>query len=426
MKKVLALVLTLALVASFAVSSFAADKQLFAAATTTWAMRGVVDKATNTLPTNYAGNVSRTFTYNAITEADLTANVNKAPYTALLAEYNAGKAAMEYYDLYVNIYGLNNTIMAGYTATGTVDAALKAAVAACSAPPTDPEKNAVAAAYIACENAVEAYKSCNLYVLKNSATLVSVTSSDTTYCTVDSFDPSARTFKLNFTNTTFATKTVDVTLKFAGVDADGNNYSQECKYTFNVDQAQTGTFDKTAAQAAWAVTNDAEINAANFATIKKEAFDYMLKNSKRTLTVVFNDGKIKFDASSFAEADTCDMFIAGIKTKDDAETVSLQFGGNYNIPVAVKLAVGKEFYNNYYGKKLAVNGSDAAVILQGDYTVNFKAPLASYTVGAAAAEAAAAGKTNPSMGSNDYIAAAVALASLSLCAAGAVALKKSK
>lgn len=165
---------------------------------------------------------------------------------------------------------------------------------------------------------------------------------------------------------------------------------------------------------AFGVTSDVQISADDYAYISSEAFSLMLQNSNRSITVVDGAGesKIRFDSDSTNLPQ--DIFIGNFTTSGTGSEVVTFSGFSSSTSAKIKIAVGSAFSNAMSGKTICLydaNGNklDVEVVLQGDNTVNFFAPLSSYTIAAedwsgqnTVTEDTTTddtdGKTNPSMG----------------------------
>ena len=154
--------------------------------------------------------------------------------------------------------------------------------------------------------------------------------------------------------------------------------------------------------------NDIELSSSDFAYISADAFRVMLENGNRSITVLSGNSKIRFDSDSTNLPQ--DVFVGNFKTSNTGSTVAAISGFSSTTAAKIKIAVGEAYYNANNGKVLSVydaNGNklDVEAILQGDYTVNFFAPLSSYTIGGPDYRPATGGgstqtpdKDNPSMG----------------------------
>ena len=247
---------------------------------------------------------------------------------------------------------------------------------------------------------------------------VTASSDDTTYATITS-QPTvdvSRTvggateyevsFKVRFTNTTFRSADVDLDVTFnAGGAVQQAYYEDTYTLSFTVFQAQYRTFTEQDALIAFGVTPNVEISADDYAYISADAFRLMLQNSSRSITVVsgMGDSKVRFDKDSTNLPQ--DVFVGNFTTSANSDSVSIN-GFSSTTSAKIKIAVGRSFYNANNGKVISVydaNGNklDVEATLQGDYTVNFYAPLSNYTVAGAdwaGQTVPDAGKTNPSMG----------------------------
>ena len=256
--------------------------------------------------------------------------------------------------------------------------------------------------------------------------------SNDTYATINDFDEVDCTIDVEFTNTTMDNKTVKVKLIF-----DADDYADATiTWAFTVNKAQSNDFTRAKAVDAFRSKDSITIDPDEFATITEGAFDIMLKDSDRKITVVADDVKIEFNKDS-KNLDQ-NVYVGNIKTTDTADYAGVKVDsctatGNF------KLAVGKAFYDNFEGKDLVVydaNGkaTDIKATLRGDYTVNFTAAMGTYYISdkdfklsdVTGGNSSSGDKENPGMGSNDVVGVAVALAAMSLVAAGAVAFKKVK
>ena len=215
-------------------------------------------------------------------------------------------------------------------------------------------------------------------------------------------------FKVRFTNTTFRTADVDLEVLFtAGGVTPQSYYSSKDTLSFTVFQAQYRTFTEQDALIAFGVTPNVEISADDYAYISADAFRLMLQNSSRSITVVsgMGDSKVRFDKDSTNLPQ--DVFVGNFTTSANSDSVSIN-GFSSTTSAKIKIAVGRSFYNANNGKVISVydaNGNklDVEATLQGDYTVNFYAPLSNYTVAGTdwagqTVPSTDAGKTNPSMG----------------------------
>ena len=255
---------------------------------------------------------------------------------------------------------------------------------------------------------------------------VSVKASNGTYLECD-VDEVAQKIYLDFSNTTFKDKEVklEITLK-----CDGFN-NKTFKVPFTVAQAQDKNFKRVNAIAAFKEDDDITVNASDYAAIKAGAFDVMLADENRTITVVTSNAKIKFDSDS--ENLDSDLWLkATVKSSKNEASISMD---DNEATGKIKIAVGKAFYDAFKGEDLVVykdgKATDIKATLKGDYTVNFVGALGSYVIAGkdyadATDSSASTDKDNPGMGSNDVVGVAVALAAMSLVAAGAVAFKKVK
>lgn len=246
------------------------------------------------------------------------------------------------------------------------------------------------------------------------------TSKDTTYATITS-DPVVKvtynggndanyevSFKVRFTNTTFRTADVDIELVLqSGINSYDAYFEFKDTLSFTVFQAQYRTFTEQDALIAFGVTPNVEISADDYAYISADAFRLMLQNSSRSITVVsgMGDSKVRFDKDSTNLPQ--DVFVGNFTTSANSDSVSIN-GFSSTTSAKIKIAVGRSFYNANNGKVISVydaNGNklDVEATLQGDYTVNFYAPLSNYTVAGAdwagqTVPSTDAGKNNPSMG----------------------------
>lgn len=262
----------------------------------------------------------------------------------------------------------------------------------------------------------------NGYYGYDKGVVATATSKDSTYATITS-DPTVSVkrdvggdttytveFKVKFTNTTFRTADVDIDVLF-NVGGSVQQAYYEDKYTleFTVYQAQYRTFTAQDATIAFGVTPNVEISADDYAYISADAFRLMLQNSNRSITVVsgMGDSKVRFDSDSTNLPQ--DVFVGNFATKNTGTTAASISGFSSTTAAKVKIAVGKAFYDANVNKTISVfdaNGNklDVEATLQGDYTVNFFAPLSNYTVsssdwaGQNTNTNTDSGKTNPSMG----------------------------
>lgn len=266
---------------------------------------------------------------------------------------------------------------------------------------------------------------------------VRVEVSNDTYAEIDNFDDVDCTIDVAFTNTTMENKTVKVKLIF-----DADDYADATiTWEYNVNQAQSNDFTRAKAVSAFRNKDNIQIDPDEYATITEGAFDVMLKNDDRTITVVGSDYKIEFNSDS--DNLDQDVYVGNIKTADTADYVAIKVDDS-TATGEFKLSVGRSFYNNYEDADLVVydedgKATDIKATLQGDYTVNFTAAMGTYYVSDADFDLSDinggnnnnnstddGNKDNPGMGSNDVVGVAVALAAMSLVAAGAVAFKKVK
>ena len=228
----------------------------------------------------------------------------------------------------------------------------------------------------------------------------SVTANDPTYATITS-QPTVSIdrevggdttytveFDVQFTNTTF--KSVDTSLDvslLSGSSTQNAIYEYENTLEFTVYQAQYTTFTAQDASIAFGVTPNVEISADEYAYISADAFRLMLQNSSRSITVVDGAGnsKIRFDSDSTNLPQ--DIFIGNFKTTGTGSSVATLSGFSSTTSAKIKVAVGSAFTEAVSGKTICLydtNGNklDVEVTLQGDNTVNFFAPLSSYTIAA--------------------------------------------
>lgn len=216
-------------------------------------------------------------------------------------------------------------------------------------------------------------------------------------------------FKVKFTNTTFRTADVDLEVVYnAGGAVQTAYYESKHTLEFTVYQAQYRTFTAQDATIAFGVTPNVEISADDYAYISADAFRLMLQNSNRSITVVsgMGDSKVRFDSDSTNLPQ--DVFVGNFATKNTGTTAASISGFSSTTAAKVKIAVGKAFYDANVNKTISVfdaNGNklDVEATLQGDYTVNFFAPLSNYTVSSSdwAGQNTVkpdGGKDNPSMG----------------------------
>lgn len=267
------------------------------------------------------------------------------------------------------------------------------------------------------------YYTNNGYYGYDKGVVVTATSKDTTYATITSAPTvsakrdvaSAKTtytveFKVKFTNTTFKTADVDIELVYnAGGVVQQAYYEHKDTLSFTVYQAQYRTFTAQDASIAFGVTPNVQISADEYAYISADAFRLMLQNSNRSITVVsgMGDSKVRFDSDSTNLPQ--DVFVGNFATKNTGTTAASISGFSSTTAAKIKIAVGKAFYDANVNKTISVfdaNGNklDVEATLQGDYTVNFFAPLSNYTVsssdwaGQNTNTNTDSGKTNPSMG----------------------------
>lgn len=215
-------------------------------------------------------------------------------------------------------------------------------------------------------------------------------------------------FKVKFTNTTFKTMETDIELVLnAGTSVQQAYFETKETLEFTVFQAQSRTFTAQDATIAFGSTPNVEISAKDYAYISADAFRIMLSNASRSLTVVngMGNSKVRFDKDSTNLPQ--DVFVGNFATTGTATNVATLSGFSSTTAAKIKIAVGDTFKNAMSGKVISLydgnkNKLDTEVTLQGDNTVNFFAPLSSYTVAASDWDgqviAAAPGKTNPSMG----------------------------
>lgn len=217
-------------------------------------------------------------------------------------------------------------------------------------------------------------------------------------------------FKVKFTNTTFRTADVDLEVVYnAGGAVQTAYYESKHTLEFTVYQAQYRTFTAQDASIAFGVTPNVQISADEYAYISADAFRLMLQNSNRSITVVsgMGDSKVRFDSDSTNLPQ--DVFVGNFATKNTGTTAASISGFSSTTAAKIKIAVGKAFYDANVNKTISVfdaNGNklDVEATLQGDYTVNFFAPLSNYTVsssdwaGQNTNTNTDSGKTNPSMG----------------------------
>ena len=222
---------------------------------------------------------------------------------------------------------------------------------------------------------------------------VLATSKDATYATITG-EPTLQVnsdgkyegeFTVRFTNTTFDVREVDVELRLLAKGASQYDvYEYKTTLTFDVHQAQYRTFTGEDAKMRFSFGNDIELSSSDFAYISAEAFETMLQNENRTITVLSGNSKIRFDKDSTNLPQ--DVFVGNFKTSNTGSTAASISGFSSTTAAKIKLAVGESYYNANSGKTLSVydaNGNklDIEATLQGDYTVNFFAPLSSYTIG---------------------------------------------
>ena len=263
------------------------------------------------------------------------------------------------------------------------------------------------------------YYSTNSYYGYEDGIAVSASSKDPTYVSVTS-QPTVSAkrvnghteftveFKVRFTNTTFRTADAEVEVVFnAGGVGPDDYYETKDTLSFTVFQAQYRTFTEQDALIAFGVTPNVEISADDYAYISADAFRLMLQNSSRSITVVsgMGDSKVRFDKDSTNLPQ--DVFVGNFTTSANSDSVSIN-GFSSTTSAKIKIAVGRSFYNANNGKVISVydaNGNklDVEATLQGDYTVNFYAPLSNYTVAGTdwagqTVPGTDAGKNNPSMG----------------------------
>lgn len=261
----------------------------------------------------------------------------------------------------------------------------------------------------------------NGYYGYDKGVVVTATSKDDTYATITSaptvdvkrsggLTTYEVSFKVKFTNTTFRTADVDIDVLFnAGGAVQQAYYEHKDTLEFTVYQAQYRTFTAQDATIAFGVTPNVEISADDYAYISADAFRLMLQNSNRSITVVsgMGDSKVRFDSDSTNLPQ--DVFVGNFATKNTGTTAASISGFSSTTAAKVKIAVGKAFYDANVNKTISVfdaNGNklDVEATLQGDYTVNFFAPLSNYTVsssdwaGQNTNTNTDSGKTNPSMG----------------------------
>ena len=261
----------------------------------------------------------------------------------------------------------------------------------------------------------------NGYYGYDKGVVVSATSKNDTYATVTSA-PTVDvkrsngvttyevSFKVKFTNTTFKTADVDLEVVYnAGGAVQQAYYEHKDTLSFTVYQAQYRTFTAQDASIAFGVTPNVQISADEYAYISADAFRLMLQNSNRSITVVsgMGDSKVRFDSDSTNLPQ--DVFVGNFATKNTGTTAASISGFSSTTAAKIKIAVGKAFYDANVNKTISVfdaNGNklDVEATLQGDYTVNFFAPLSNYTVsssdwaGQNTNTNTDSGKTNPSMG----------------------------
>ena len=261
----------------------------------------------------------------------------------------------------------------------------------------------------------------NGYYGYDKGVVVTATSKDDTYATITSaptvdvkrsggLTTYEVSFKVKFTNTTFRTADVDIDVLFnAGGAVQQAYYEHKDTLEFTVYQAQYRTFTAQDATIAFGVTPNVEISADDYAYISADAFRLMLQNSNRSITVVsgMGDSKVRFDSDSTNLPQ--DVFVGNFATKNTGTTAASISGFSSTTAAKIKIAVGKAFYDANVNKTISVfdaNGNklDVEATLQGDYTVNFFAPLSNYTVsssdwaGQNTNTNTDSGKTNPSMG----------------------------
>ena len=261
----------------------------------------------------------------------------------------------------------------------------------------------------------------NGYYGYDKGVVVTATSKDDTYATITSaptvdvkrsggLTTYEVSFKVKFTNTTFRTADVDIDVLFnAGGAVQQAYYEHKDTLSFTVYQAQYRTFTAQDASIAFGVTPNVQISADEYAYISADAFRLMLQNSNRSITVVsgMGDSKVRFDSDSTNLPQ--DVFVGNFATKNTGTTAASISGFSSTTAAKIKIAVGKAFYDANVNKTISVfdaNGNklDVEATLQGDYTVNFFAPLSNYTVsssdwaGQNTNTNTDSGKTNPSMG----------------------------
>lgn len=436
MKKVLALVLALTMVLGFAATASAYwnfDYELF-----TNAPRYTVDGTTDTefeVDGNKEYKIKAEFTDDDIVPSYV---VDDTVYDGLYADYQVLDILETFYANKNNRNWTNATIVRGNAMYDAVDAA---GIGGSDLWTTfrdvmsDPQSDGTATTF------EEAYESATLrsairelrnnpyysYYYNNSyyglakGIVATASSSDSTYATVTS-QPTIDIdrdvvagettytveFKVRFTNTTFRTADVDIDINYqAGGSTQQNYYSHKDTLSFTVFQAQYRTFTEQDALIAFGVTPNVEISADDYAYISADAFRLMLQNSSRSITVVsgMGDSKVRFDKDSTNLPQ--DVFVGNFTTSANSDSVSIN-GFSSTTSAKIKIAVGRSFYNANNGKVISVydaNGNklDVEATLQGDYTVNFYAPLSNYTVAGTdwagqTVPSTDAGKNNPSMG----------------------------
>lgn len=324
------------------------------------------------------------------------------------------------------LYAAVNAIVSPATDSSIYSELISAVTAATTANKTHPfregyRSSSFSSAINELNRAWDAIYGANSYYGYEDGIAVTATSKDETYATVTS-QPTVEfsrkngktectvEFKVKFTNTTFRTADVDVEVLFqSGGVNQVNRYEDKYPLSFTVYQAQYRTFTAQDASIAFGVTPNVQISADEYAYISADAFRLMLQNSNRSITVVsgMGDSKVRFDSDSTNLPQ--DVFVGNFATKNTGTTAASISGFSSTTAAKIKIAVGKAFYDANVNKTISVfdaNGNklDVEATLQGDYTVNFFAPLSNYTVsssdwaGQNTNTNTDSGKTNPSMG----------------------------
>ena len=270
---------------------------------------------------------------------------------------------------------------------------------------------------------------------------------ETVFATMGPVDYVAQEFDLYFNNAAFDSRTVKVEFEFS---KEGSQKANKTFYFSAQGRTAENIFAESNAISAFRDRDTVNIGSANIDKITEGAFSIMRADEARSIVYTSDNFILTFDKDS--ENLNQDVEVKGntnlpesvAEANKDATLLAINLPSS-TATAKFEIAVGTDFAEKFEDKTLSVYTRDGSLTdikasLYGN-TVKFEAPLGNYIITGDAftgtdpdanngsngnGSGSDSDKDNPSMGGNDFVGISVALAAMSLVAAGAVALKKSK